>query len=103
MGRKYPKFHPNDLIYVMFKQGAWDYLYEKFKKKSIATNHDRTEWTVQDRLQYREIRGIDNYQSVIGKKAKKLYKEANGKDPIIANKILRTNKGFRLLLASLFL
>ena len=56
--------------------------------KQISPNHDNTEWTVQDRLQYREIRGIDNYQSVIGKKAKKLFIADKGIEPTKAKRLL---------------
>ena len=43
---------------------------------------EKTEWTIRDRLQYREIRGCENYESPMGRLAATKYRERYDKDPI---------------------
>ncbi len=56
-------------------------------QKQLVTTEDKTEWTIRDRMEYREIRGCENYESQIGKLAAKKYRETHNKEPLKGHRI----------------
>lgn len=53
----------------------------------LAPSTDKTEWTIRDRLEYREIRGCENYESQMGRLAAKKYREKYKKEPLKGHRI----------------
>lgn len=56
-------------------------------QNQLAPSTDKTEWTIRDRLEYREIRGCENYESQMGRLAAKKYREKHQKEPLKGHRI----------------
>lgn len=56
-------------------------------QKQLPATEDKTEWSIKDRMEYREIRGCENYESQIGRLAAKKYREAHNKEPLKGHRI----------------
>ncbi|EKU98156.1 hypothetical protein Lepto7375DRAFT_7417 [Leptolyngbya sp. PCC 7375] len=56
-------------------------------QNQLAPATEKTEWTIRDRLEYREIRGCENYESPMGRLAAKKYREKYNKDPLKGHRI----------------
>ena len=57
------------------------------RQKQLPSAEEKTEWTIRDRLEYREIRGCENYESQMGRLTAKKYREKYNKDPLKGHRI----------------
>ena len=77
--------NPSEIIKQLFEDRVRDIL--QAPAQLAAATPEKTEWSIKDRMEYREIRGCENYESQIGKLAAKKYREAHNKDPLKGHRI----------------
>ena len=76
---------PTPIILQNFEDRVRDLLQPQLP--AAAGEQPRTEWTIRDRLDYREIRGVSNYESAMGRKMAAAYREATGRQPMKGHRV----------------
>lgn len=77
---------PSDLLLQKFDDRVRD-LCEPQGTGSADIVQSSKEWTVRDRLEFKEIRNLTKYESAIGRKVAKAYRESFGKDPMKVHRV----------------
>ena len=78
--------NPSPLLLQKFEDRLRDAL-EPPSHTPALSQAEKTEWTIRDRLEYREIRGCENYESPMGRLAAKKYRDKYNKDPLKGHRI----------------